>query len=527
MTADPWGGLEPRRWQAEALPVVMGELVKGGGPLVWACTGAGKSIFQRAVIASVLSRPRPGVVVVDVPSQALVRQLASTLDAHPLLTGRVGQFYGERKRLHEDGVIVVCRASLDRLQAEIVGRGWPVRLYMADEAHVSPDRQAAFLAAVEPARRIGVTATPFRSDVRDSLSLWDRVVVEYGLPDAIRDGVLVPFRSVVWDGESGEVDDVCREMMRAHAHIGPMLANATDIADAEGFAEHLRRGGVEALAIHSGQTTKERDRLAGMLRDGQIAALVHVATLVEGVDWPWLRVLCLRRQAYIRARALADGEGGGGGEAYEDGEAFDPSLGGSRVRLVQEVGRTLRASEGKTEAVILDPMGVCDLIGLAHGSNIGGEAEERKKAEREEEAKPREVKARDLVMVYGASQIMAWISQAHQFAEMAGVIERSRGRRWRVEAASQRQIDALGKAAAKRRIYLPRTIAHMVRAAMDMILASPGTASKGAASDVLGLIMAGQTAYFDEKDRIGRWPEGEDYWRAVVPPLPGGITIKD
>jgi hypothetical protein len=40
-------------------------------------------------------------------------------------------------------------------------------------------------------------------------------------------------------------------------------------------------------------------------------------------------------------------------------------------------------------------------------------------------------------------------------------------------------------------------------------------------------VFAGQTAYFDEKERIGHWPEGEEYWRAMVPPLPQGITITD
>jgi superfamily II DNA or RNA helicase len=518
---DLWGeDIEPRKWQAEALPLVQAELRRGGGPLVWACTGAGKSILQRALIAWVMQSEKPGVIVVDVPTRSLVRQLAATLEQHPWLKGRVGTYYGDRKKLIEQGVIVCCRPSLERLASEIVIRGWKVRLYMVDEAHLSPDEQAAFIARLVdaelgPARRIGVTATPYRSDIKDSLTLWDRIVVEYGLNDAIRDGVLVNLAPRTWDGPGGmEIDEVCVQMLAAHRHHGPMLVNALDIPDAETFASRLRDAGLPAQSIHSGHSMEKRKLLEESLRDGDLACLVHVATLVEGVDWPWLRVLCLRRQAILRARAMMD---------TEDGKPA--SKGGSRVRLVQEIGRALRTYPGKTEAYILDPVGVCDLVGLVHGENIGGDRKQA--AGVGEPTGPREVKPRDLVFVYSTNQILAWLSQAHQFGELAGHIERSRGRGWRSRAPSPRQMEALQKEAERPRIYLPRAIAHMARAGAETLLSIPDAATQGAVSDILGLIYAGRTAYFDEKDRIGRWPSGDDWWRGAIPPLPDNITIKD
>jgi len=511
-THDPWGGLTPRAWQAAALPVIMGELVKGGGPMVRACTGAGKSVLQRAIVSSVLARPRPGVVVVDVPSQALVRQLAATLEAHPLLSGRVGQFYGQKKVLHEDGVIVVCRASLGPLAERIEAEGWQVRLYMADEAHSQPGRQVYFNDVCQPARRIGVTATPYRSDIEDSLALWDRIVVNYQISDALRDGVLVPFDVITGQGDGLSVDDNCVRLMRDYAEGGRMIANALDIDDAERFADLLTGSGVHALAVHSKLSITERDRRRDMLRDGEIAALVHVATLVEGVDWPWLRVLCLRRQAVQRAID----------EMMHD--ADDPtSAGGSRVRLVQEAGRVLRAYPGKDRAVIIDPMGVCALVGLTHEAAIGGDMIEAPDAERNPDAEPMAKGEYFSPKMRARSQVFAWLAQANQFAVMAGTAEASRPGKWRAKPVSEKQLDVL-RAKTGAYMCLPDTVRRVMQAAVREMAERPDLVTKGAASDALSLIFAGAKRGKVYREEWGRWPDGDAWWGAIIPPIPPNLS---
>jgi len=105
----------------------------------------------------------------------------------------------------------------------------------------------------------------------------------------------------------------------------------------------LEEAGIPARAVHSRLHPSEQASLIADLREGRLRALVHVALLAEGVDFPWLRWLCLRRAAN------------------------EPS----RVRFVQEIGRVLRVFEGKTEAVFLDPTNLFGRLGLAHREALG------------------------------------------------------------------------------------------------------------------------------------------------------------
>lgn len=511
MPVDLWGeSVTPRKWQAEALPIVQRELRQGGGPLLWACTGAGKSILQRAIVAWVLSSDKPGVIVVDVPTQNLVKQMSATLEAHPWLAGRVGVFYGNKKKVIDRGVIVCCRPSLRHLVSVIVANRWPVRLYMVDEAHIAPDRQREFIGRLVdeelgPGRKIAVTATPYRSDIKDSLTLWDRVVVEYNLNDATRDGVLVPYEHKTWDGPSSvDIDDACAQMLREHAHHGPMLANAVDIEDAKSFASRLREAGLSADYICGRHSAKRREALASRLRDGDLDCLVHVATLVEGVDWPWLRVLCLRRQAMTRYKALAEGVS---------------DSGGSRVRLVQEIGRALRVHPGKDCAYILDPAGVCGFVGLAHSESIGERETEPGAAPPGEPRGPREDSQREACFTISTDRVLSWVSQAHQFAVFAGHIEKPRGYAWRSSEPSEKQLVLLQRIADQGKVCLPEPMPRMVLAAAEALLAHPNIATKGAVSDVIGLVFAGRDAFFNAKNKTGQWPVDDSWWRAMIPSL--------
>jgi superfamily II DNA or RNA helicase len=515
---DPWGGVTPRGWQAESLLIVMRELSEGRGPLVSVVTGAGKSYLQRAVTVEVLRRPKPGVVVIDVPSEALVEQLARTLAEHPALQWRVGRYYGKSKNLVPDGVIVACRDSLPRLATALRVRGWPVRLWIADEAHLSPDRQVAWAAEVGPARMLGVTATPYRSGATDVLPLWDRVVYRWSMSQAVAAGdLLLP--TIVGARRVDDLDAECARLIAEHVAEDPrrrVVCNAVAVADAEAYAERLAADGIGALAVHAKMPMKERDRRRDMLRDGEIGCLVHVATLVEGVDWPWLTTIALRRQALIARE--------------------DPRKGGSRVRLVQEVGRCMRARDGKPGAWVIDQVGVLSAIGLVHGEALAADADE---AGEEEEADPQPVsraarnrKAREAVLSRPMMDWEGWIGMAHEMGVAAGLIQRDPDALRRMERASaptsaqvRAMRDRLGEGEGRaKRIYLPRRMAAVLEIVMRRIVAGEG--SRGLASDVLALAAAGGRAYHAEHTATGRYPSGDGtWWRAVVPPMLDGIDI--
>lgn len=333
-TVPAWNGREPRRWQAEALPIALDSLRRKENAIVCAIMGSGKSVLIAEVCASGTGR-----VVVTVPTVALVEQLAETIGAR--CPGEVGQFYGQAKETGRR-ITIVCLASLRQYAAATRDLVLPA-LWIADEAHKT--EAATVLEAhklLQPVRSLGFTATPFRSRKTQELSLWSKLVYEYGVKQAMQDGVIVPYRLQLWTGGEVTVDEACIKMISTSS--GPGLVNARDVDDAEQFAAMLTRCGLEAATVHSKIAREEVQSRIAMLKAGKLACIVHVNMLTEGVDLPWLQWLCMRRSVK------------------------------SPVRFCQEVGRVLRAYPGKTEAVLLDPNDLFDSLGLSYEAVLQGQA---------------------------------------------------------------------------------------------------------------------------------------------------------
>ena len=299
--------------------------------------GAGKSLLIEEICATA-RLAREEIVVVSTSTQHLVEDLAAALRARCRSARSVGFWYGRKKRLGD--VVVSCYDSTAALAAKLKAAGKTVALWVADECHRT--ECTTVLRAhkmLGPAHALGLTATPFRADARwESISLFDRILYRYTAAQAQKDGVVVPWR-IVHSGTGGELDEVCLEMVREAT--GPGLANAVDIADAEGFAKRLTAVGVPAKPVHSRQKRHTQKRVIADLRDGKLRCIVHVNMLSEGANFPWLRWLCLRREVE------------------------------SRVRFVQEVGRLLRSHPGKTEAVFYDPHDLFGSFSLSYAEALG------------------------------------------------------------------------------------------------------------------------------------------------------------
>jgi superfamily II DNA or RNA helicase len=350
---EAWGGRTPRAWQATALPVVLGALQARRRGVVTATMGSGKSVLQSEVVAQhLLTLAADEVTVITAPKQSLVRQLGDTF-AERLGHDVVGRYFADVKQA-DRSVIVSCNASAAALARELGVRGRKVGLWVADEVHSTESGGIIDAArALAPAAACGFTATPFRSKKTETLQLWDEVVVTYTPADALRDGVIVPYTLATFDGDEGTgVNAATLDLIERHAH-GPGLVNAASISDAEWFAGQLVARGISAAAIHSKQTDAVRRELEVRLRGGDLRCLVHVSLLTEGVDWPWLRWLALRRK--VKAR----------------------------VRFVQEVGRVLRALDPvrhaedierfgpKSTALLLDPRDLFSRFALTYEEALG------------------------------------------------------------------------------------------------------------------------------------------------------------
>ena len=483
----PWEGAKrpPRKWQAEALPLIIDSLRRGERGVVSVTTGGGKSIALAELVRLALPKTKASgrVIVVSTPTQNLVRQLSGTV-VERIGPWDVGMYYADRKD-HDRSVIVTCNASLPSLASVLTSAGRRVSLPIADECHsTESETMRAAIPDLKPASQVGFTATPFRSCESQALTGWDKLIYRYTFADALTDGVLVPFfdHVVKWDGDGeADLDAVCIGMIRDRG-VGPGIVSATSIVDADAFATKLCEAGISALSIHSKLSPSEQARRIEQLRTGGLRCLVHVALLAEGVDLPWLRWLCLRRPV------------------------------GARVRFVQELGRVLRVCEPdmwgpKTYAVVMDPHDLLGKIGIAHAADVGRILEE----ELEEDAPKLERKAlqekiRELPLPTAVDKATAWTQrmllelQAHGLAPA----DRVSSGRWRDAEPSEAQASYLRKIAWATR-HLPEGHRDPIKA---MVEHAP-LLTRGAVSDLISILRGVADAAKPEREahRHWRWPE--------------------
>ncbi len=329
--SDAWAGVTPRQWQIEALDAVLDHYLQPDPEpaLISAIMGAGKSVLLAELCAAF-----DGEVVVSTSTQMLVRDLQAAIS---MREPGVGVWYAAKKERGRR-VTVVCNPSL-RTFCEDRGSPWGVGLWIPDEAHRT--ECASILepqGLLQPQMSLGLTATAFRSDRWEALTLFEKVLYRYGVREAIRDGVVVPWQ-IVNARRGGDLDDCCIEMVLPAAGAG--ICNAVDIADADHFAGQLNAAGIGAAAVHSQLGEDEVNRRMRQLRDGDLRAVVHVNMLSEGVNYPWLAWMLLRREV------------------------------GARVRFVQEVGRLLRSHPGKERAVFYDPHDLFGTFRLTYAEALG------------------------------------------------------------------------------------------------------------------------------------------------------------
>ena len=464
-----WVGVPfpPRNWQDEALHTVIQAIQPGNRPIVRAVTGAGKSYFlsevSRCFIPSRMER-----VIITTPTVKLVDQLHATLTKH-LGRGRVGRFYTKAKDTRQP-YIVCCIPSAVSLAEELHKQGVSVALWIADEAHRT--ETGTMLDAEEamgPDRAVGFTATPFRSDPGEALSLWDEIVWNYGPAEAIRDGVVVPWELRFWTGaEDLDIDEVCAQMIAGAVQRaeGPGVVNAITIHDAEEFSTLLGGYGVRAEPIHSKLHEKEQERLIKMLEGGKIDCLVHVSLLQEGVDFPWLMWLCLRRPVK------------------------------SRVRFIQEVGRVLRSYKDKLKAIIYDPHDLFASFRLDYNAILSGDVDEN---DVPVEAMMREVsvyvdelfsaplqrlEARPRFM----GSVSAYLRQLSVAFDAAGRTERATSTHWRKDKATDRQVKAIWRMKFVLKMNHSQTIPDGHRMALAVAVERREELTKGEAGDLLNVL---------------------------------------
>jgi superfamily II DNA or RNA helicase len=393
----------------------------------------------------------------------------------------VGRWYGPRKEWRR--VVVCCLPSVRTFRAALEERGEKVGVWIADEVHKClPFTEQ--IEACRPARRVGFTATPFRTAKSERLRGFDHVIGRVTIADATAAGDLVPFTVVRFDGEPNEddFDADCLSMLKEHA-VGPTVFDAEDIADAERFAERLRENGLASDATHSRLPKTRRAELLEALRTGELAALGHVALLVEGVDLPWLQTLLIRRNT------------------------------SSPVRVTQQLGRILRTAPGKDRAWVLDPLDVLGRVGIKSEADLDRIEEE----EAEEEVEPQlregdQETERALRVAVAIEKAEEWLADLLLEAELAGIQindSSAYGTGWRSDAPTPRQLQALRDLTENGRRSPVKFLPQAAREPMRSIVRNADHLDKGTVSDLLNLLYGLRRAAgkgWGEQRRRWTWP---------------------
>ena len=222
-----------------------------------------------------------------------------------------------------------------------------------DEAHHSQaDSYRKLFGHFSPQILIGLTATPERMDGRDLRpDFGGRISAEIRLPQALQAGLLTPFQYLcisddtdlsddsLWTGQKYNIerlaDKLCAQSRAKlivdalHKYLADeytcrALCFCVNKRHADFMSEQLILYGFNAESLTSDTPAEERMRLANSLREGTLHYLCVVDIFNEGVDIPEVDTVLFLRPTE------------------------------SLTIFLQQLGRGLRLSVGKTELTVLD-----------------------------------------------------------------------------------------------------------------------------------------------------------------------------
>ncbi len=363
---------ELRNYQVAAVDTI--ETVRSSGKrsaLVVMATGLGKSMVASTLIANEVSRNPYQEVLVLAHMTDLVRQLESSSWSQLEKTVSTHLWTDGEKPAYEGGVVFATWQSL--LAAMRGGQDFGKRfgLVIVDEAHHAPS--TAFSQLIEnlnPNFLVGLTATPWRSDDKTLAELFGDPCFSMDIVEGMQQGYLSQVKyqmltdGIDWDEISrlsrqgltvkdlnrhlllpdrdvAMVEMVCNQM----AEIGnaKALAFCRSIDHAEKLRPLFASRGIRAAVLHSELSRQERFSNLAKFRTGKLDLLISIEMLNEGIDVPDVNVVAFMRVTH------------------------------SRRIFLQQLGRGLRLSPGKTSVQVLDF--VADVRRIAAGIQMNRQAQ--------------------------------------------------------------------------------------------------------------------------------------------------------
>ncbi|WP_135827291.1 DEAD/DEAH box helicase [Halorussus halobius] len=330
-------GLDLRPYQQEWVD----RFRDAGSGVIDAPPGAGKTIAALAIMADLGQE-----TLILVPSRELAGQWKDELLEHTTLgemgygRRKIGEYHGGEKNIRPVTISTYDMASKSRHGRKLFDREWGLVAF--DEAHHVPASVWRRTADIQSRARLGLTATPVRSDGKSEeiftligrplTSTWEELYEDGWVhrPD-------VEVRFVPWADESA------RDRYRDAEGIKRMVAASANPAKLEETRRLLDEHAGEKVLIYSGWTDQgeeysdalglpfvqgetrhsEREDYYEQLREGEIQGLIVSRVADEGIDIPDVDVVIIASM-----------------------------LGGSRRQGAQRVGRVMRPFGGADAYVL-------------------------------------------------------------------------------------------------------------------------------------------------------------------------------
>lgn len=316
-----------------------------GSVLIEAPTGAGKSVMAKFIARNEIDNG--GTVLIVAPKITLIEQLTETFaDLAPQV------IHGGGKYDSGHNVFISTLQTAHRRKL-----GFIPTLIMVDEVHHGfTGKMIEQLLKDFDGKLIGLSATPYDKQGK-RLQGFDLHIDDYDMRYMIGNGYLVPpvcyapvkvdlsgIRTTAGDYNQSDLDakfntiesvmqvvDSTKEMVQSQRQA---IVFCITINHAEAMACAFNDAGISAAAMHSQLTSDEREKRMAAFKRGDLKLLTNPDMLTTGFNHP-------PTDTVVLARATK-----------------------SQNLYRQMVGRVLRLSEDKDEAVVLDCAGVIDELGL-------------------------------------------------------------------------------------------------------------------------------------------------------------------
>lgn len=327
-------------------------------------TGTGKTYLFTSIINDLLAAYKKAHhdihILVVAHRMELLDQISATLSkfgiAHGIIQGSREQFLWKRVQVASIMSLLTEKNYYNTLRQKF-------DYIIVDEAHHSlADTYIKLFELFPDAKKLGVTATPWRLNHESFLKLYQALIVSPQISWFINNNLLADFdyvsikpdsdiqrlvdRSEVVDTgdfSNSDLDNTFNtqrirsklyESYKRFANGKKGIVYAINKLHASKIAELYCSHGINAVAIDCDTPKEERQEMIAQFKSGMIAVLVNVEIFTEGFDCPDVSFIQLARPTKSLALYL------------------------------QQVGRGLRMVEGKKKTIIIDNVGLYNYFGL-------------------------------------------------------------------------------------------------------------------------------------------------------------------